>query len=252
MAPHGCQGRIECAAAGRGQAVAVVGEAGVGNSRLVWEFTRSDRTTHGWLLVEILQEISSLILRTAPENPAWGYTRIQGALNHLGHEVARSTVATVLKAHGIPPAPARPISWRTFLRAHWGAIAGADFFTIEVWTRSPRLPRSLAESRSAVETGWAGCCTIITARPEREHRMSFRTLRGGLAERSTSVALLGHDSAAGCADEAAAASVGDGQAALPSGHGKPLRGVACGVRPSRRPGLPSRPTPAGFGRRLPF
>ncbi len=39
-----------------------------------------------------------------------------------------------LKAHGIPPAPDRPSSWRTFLRAHWGAIAGADFFTTEVWT----------------------------------------------------------------------------------------------------------------------
>jgi putative transposase len=82
----------------------------------------------------IMQEISSLILRMARENPAWGYTRIQGALNNLGHEVARSRVAKVLKAHGIPPAPDRPSSWRTFLRAHWGAIAGADFFTTEVWT----------------------------------------------------------------------------------------------------------------------
>jgi len=72
----------------------------------------------------IMQEISSLILRMATENPAWGYTRIQGALKNLGHGVARSTVATVLKAHGIPPAPDRPSSWRTFLRAHWGAIAG--------------------------------------------------------------------------------------------------------------------------------
>src|SRR5262249_58618621 len=25
-------------------------------------------------------------------------------------------------------------SWQTFLRAHWGAIAGADFFTTDVWT----------------------------------------------------------------------------------------------------------------------
>jgi len=25
-------------------------------------------------------------------------------------------------------------SWQTFLHAHWGAIAGADFFTTEVWT----------------------------------------------------------------------------------------------------------------------
>ena len=43
-------------------------------------------------------------------------------------------MAKVLKANGIPPAPGRPSSWRTFLRAHWGGIAGADFFTTEVWT----------------------------------------------------------------------------------------------------------------------
>ena len=48
--------------------------------------------------------------------------------------MARSTVAKVLKTNGIPPAPERPSSWRTFLLAHWGAIAGADFFTTEVWT----------------------------------------------------------------------------------------------------------------------
>jgi transposase InsO family protein len=30
--------------------------------------------------------------------------------------------------------PERPTLWRTFLRAHWGAIGGADFFTTEVWT----------------------------------------------------------------------------------------------------------------------
>jgi putative transposase len=82
----------------------------------------------------IMHQISSLIVRMATENPGWGYTRIQGALKNLGHEVARSTVAKVLKANGVPPAPDRPSSWRTFLRAHWGAVAGADFFTSEVWT----------------------------------------------------------------------------------------------------------------------
>src|SRR5262249_16405701 len=39
------------ARSGRGQVVAVVGEPGVGKSRLYWEFTRSHRT-EGWLVVE--------------------------------------------------------------------------------------------------------------------------------------------------------------------------------------------------------
>src|SRR5881628_401084 len=42
---------LEHAGAGHGQAVAIVGEAGVGKSRLVWEFTRSPRT-HGWLVLQ--------------------------------------------------------------------------------------------------------------------------------------------------------------------------------------------------------
>ena len=42
---------LERAAAGHGQAAAVVGEAGLGKSRLAWEFTRSHRT-HGWLVLE--------------------------------------------------------------------------------------------------------------------------------------------------------------------------------------------------------
>jgi putative transposase len=82
-----------------------------------------------------MKAIASLIVRMASENPGWGYSRIQGALKNLDHRVARSTVARVLKDHVIPPAPDRPSSWRTFLRAHWGKSAAADFFTTEVWTR---------------------------------------------------------------------------------------------------------------------
>lgn len=63
-----------------------------------------------------------------------GYTRIQGALKNLGHRVARSTIATILKQQGIPPSGERPPSWQTFLRAHWGALLAADSFTTEVWT----------------------------------------------------------------------------------------------------------------------
>jgi hypothetical protein len=46
-----------------------------------------------------------------------------------GHRVCRSTIARILKAAGLSPVPERPTSWRSFLRAHWRGIAGADFFT---------------------------------------------------------------------------------------------------------------------------
>jgi putative transposase len=82
----------------------------------------------------VLAEIRQLVRRMAEENPTWGYTRIQGALKNVGHRVGRSRIARMLRAHGIPPVPERPTSWQTFLRVHWGEIAGADFFTTEVWT----------------------------------------------------------------------------------------------------------------------
>jgi hypothetical protein len=68
----------------------------------------------------VLAEIRRLVVRMADENPTWGYTRIRGALKNVGHRVGRSTIARILKAHGMPPVPERPTSWQTFLRAHWG------------------------------------------------------------------------------------------------------------------------------------
>ncbi len=79
-------------------------------------------------------EIAELIVRMALENPGWGYTRIRGALYNLGHDVGRNTIRRVLAEHGIDPAPERrgKRSWESFLRAHWGAIAATDFFTVEM------------------------------------------------------------------------------------------------------------------------
>jgi transposase InsO family protein len=82
----------------------------------------------------VLAEIRRLVVRMAEENPTWGYTRIVGVLKNVGHRVSRSSIARILRAHEIPPVPERPTSWQTFLHAHWGAVAGADFFTTEVWT----------------------------------------------------------------------------------------------------------------------
>jgi transposase InsO family protein len=82
----------------------------------------------------VMAEIRRLVVRMATDNPSWGYTRIQGALKNVGHRVARSTIAGILKDEGIPPSRERPTAWRTFLRAHWNALVAADFFTTEVWT----------------------------------------------------------------------------------------------------------------------
>ena len=82
----------------------------------------------------LMKVIAALIVRMARENSSWGYCRIQGELKALGHCVASTTIANVLKANGIKPAPDRPSSWKTFLKAHWGEVAATDFFTTEVWT----------------------------------------------------------------------------------------------------------------------
>ena len=76
-----------------------------------------------------LSDIAALIVRMASENRSWGYTRIQGALANLGHQVARGTVANILKAHGIDPAPrhGKRSSWETFLKSPLGG-PGCDGF----------------------------------------------------------------------------------------------------------------------------
>jgi putative transposase len=53
----------------------------------------------------VVKEIVELVLRMAKENPFWGYDRIQGAVANLGHKISDSTVANILRQHGIDPVP---------------------------------------------------------------------------------------------------------------------------------------------------
>ncbi len=80
----------------------------------------------------VMNTIAALILRMALENQSWGYTRIQGALANLGHQVGRGTVANILRENGVDPAPLRGqrIPWSTFVRTHWECLAAADFLTV--------------------------------------------------------------------------------------------------------------------------
>jgi len=86
----------------------------------------------------VSKEIVDLVVRIAREGPTWGYDRIQGAIANLGFNISATTVATILKAHGVDPAPdrRRRSNWKTFLEAHWDVLASVDFTTVEVWTKS--------------------------------------------------------------------------------------------------------------------
>ena len=71
------------------------------------------------------QEIRDLVLRLAGENPAWGYRRVHGKLTRLGHHISQATVRRILRGRSYRPAPrGLDTSWRTFLRAQGGGLAG--------------------------------------------------------------------------------------------------------------------------------
>jgi hypothetical protein len=46
-------------------------------------------------------------------------------IENLGHRFGRSTIARILRAEGIPPGRQRPMTWRTFVQAHWPALVAA-------------------------------------------------------------------------------------------------------------------------------
>ena len=73
-----------------------------------------------------------LVLQLANENPTWGYRRIHGELMTMGITVGASTVWSILKRHGLDPAPRRSgPSWSEFLRAQATGIVACDFFCVD-------------------------------------------------------------------------------------------------------------------------
>jgi len=84
----------------------------------------------------VVAEIRALVVRMAMDNRSWGYTRIQGALANIGHDVSRGAIATILREDGLEPARERvkKTTWTEFLKTHWDVLAATDFFTVDVWT----------------------------------------------------------------------------------------------------------------------
>jgi putative transposase len=77
-------------------------------------------------------DVRTLVMRLARENPGWGYRRIQGELVGLGVSLAASTVWEILRREGIEPAPRRlESSWAEFLRRQAASILECDFLTVD-------------------------------------------------------------------------------------------------------------------------
>lgn len=76
--------------------------------------------------------IETLIVRLAREND-WGYGKIVGELQKLGHSISEQTIANILKRHGIPPLPERKpsLSWQHLMTHYKDQLFACDFFTIE-------------------------------------------------------------------------------------------------------------------------
>jgi hypothetical protein len=79
-------------------------------------------------------QVQTVIVQLATENPRWGYQRIRGELLRLGFRVSASSIARVLRANGLQPAPRRaatPTTWRSFLRRQAASILACDFLTVD-------------------------------------------------------------------------------------------------------------------------
>src|ERR1017187_2733860 len=78
------------------------------------------------------EETVNLICRLARENPRWGYLRIVGELKKIGVTVSKTSVASVLRRHGFPPAPRRMgPTWSQFLSTQPKGIVATDFFHVD-------------------------------------------------------------------------------------------------------------------------
>jgi putative transposase len=100
-----------------------------------WDYSQRRRQPPG--RPPIPEDIRALVVRLARANPSWGYDRIHGALSNWGHTISDESVGTILKAHGLEPAPdrKRPSTWKVFLKSHWEVLTAVAFTTVEVWSQ---------------------------------------------------------------------------------------------------------------------
>ncbi|MBA3686438.1 MAG: helix-turn-helix domain-containing protein [Planctomycetes bacterium] len=161
--------------------------AGVGWKRLAEITTIAKATTiRGWhrLMLKgklgvqrkptgrprVSDEIETLVVRMATENPTWGQERIEGELEKLEIRVSPRTIGAILDRHGVKPSPERGTdsTWKRFVTDHMDVLVATDFFTVDV-------------------LGWLGKQTydVLFAKPSPIRRLAPR--RSGMRDQAPPV-----------------------------------------------------------------
>jgi putative transposase len=97
-----------------------------------WTYPPTGRAQRG-----LPEATVDLVVRLARENPRWGYLRIVGEARKLAVAVSATSVRTILRRHGLGPAPQRSRrgpTWVAFLRAQAAGTLATDFFSVETVT----------------------------------------------------------------------------------------------------------------------
>ena len=89
-----------------------------------WTFNHTSKKTGR---PRISADTESLVVKMAQEN-IWGYHRISGEMEKLGHKLYPATVRNILQKHGLPPTPRRKgMSWKKFIQSHMDVLWAGDF-----------------------------------------------------------------------------------------------------------------------------
>ena len=98
----------------------------------------------------VIPKGAAVVLRSAKENPQWGYRRIRGELATTGVVIAPSSVWAILKRHGIEPSPRRSGPTRSFSP---GSTCSCSSTTTVVSCGSPASRRTRSPAGSPNRPG---------------------------------------------------------------------------------------------------
>jgi hypothetical protein len=180
-----------------------------------------------------------------PGEPTWGYRRIHGELVGLGISMAPSTIWSILRRAGVPPAPdRRGRSWGAFLRQQAKSILACDFFTVDTFLLKRLYVLIFIElhsRRCASSSAWRPSSSSSSLSPSRASFGSRRRTSSRIPSRSESATTGSRSPHSRRACDAALAPAGADAGRLMALSRAGPRGAGVGERAPQRPEVNRRP-----------